>query len=92
MTEKQEADRDVILLSAMLVQVAFVVLKFAGIIDWSWAWVLAPLWVPLAAVSTLIITTALLRTVVVRYQAGAPDRAARSNERKLARHEADLRR
>jgi hypothetical protein len=27
--------------------VVFVVLKLAGLVAWSWLWVLAPLWVPL---------------------------------------------
>jgi hypothetical protein len=27
-----------------LFQVAFVVLKLCGVIDWSWWWVLAPVW------------------------------------------------
>lgn len=27
-----------------LLQVAFIVLKLCGIIDWSWWWVLAPTW------------------------------------------------
>ena len=26
----------------------FVTLKLCGVIDWSWWWVLSPLWVPLA--------------------------------------------
>jgi hypothetical protein len=28
---------------------AFVVLKLCGVVDWSWWWVLAPLWAPPAA-------------------------------------------
>nr|WP_325231034.1 hypothetical protein [uncultured Oscillibacter sp.] len=27
--------------------VVFVVLKFIGVIDWRWGWVLAPLWIPI---------------------------------------------
>lgn len=30
--------------------IAFIVLKLMGIISWSWWWVLAPLWAPLAVV------------------------------------------
>ena len=29
--------------------IAFVVLKLCGVIDWSWWWVSAPFWIPLAA-------------------------------------------
>ena len=31
-----------------LLQVAFIVLKLCNVITWSWAWVLAPLWGPMA--------------------------------------------
>ncbi|MCF0126342.1 MAG: hypothetical protein HUJ68_11440 [Clostridia bacterium] len=31
-----------------LLGVAFVVLKLCNVIDWSWKWVLAPFWIPLA--------------------------------------------
>lgn len=31
-----------------LLQVAFIVLKLTNVIDWSWWWVLSPIWVTLA--------------------------------------------
>lgn len=31
-----------------LLQVAFIVLKLCGVIKWSWLWVLAPTWIPIA--------------------------------------------
>lgn len=31
-----------------LLAVAFIVLKLTGVIDWSWWWVLSPLWITLA--------------------------------------------
>jgi len=31
-----------------LLAVLFIGLKLAGIIQWSWVWVLAPIWIPLA--------------------------------------------
>ena len=31
-----------------LLLVAFIVLKLCRVIDWSWWWVLAPFWIPLA--------------------------------------------
>lgn len=31
-----------------LLQVAFIVLKLTHVIDWSWWWVLSPIWVNLA--------------------------------------------
>ena len=34
-----------------LLTIAFIVLKLCNIIAWSWWWVLAPLWIPVAIVS-----------------------------------------
>lgn len=31
-----------------LLAIAFIVLKLTKVIDWSWWWVLAPLWIPVA--------------------------------------------
>lgn len=36
--------------------VVFIALKLMGYIDWSWVWVLAPLWIPLGA-SALVLGT-----------------------------------
>ena len=33
-----------------LLTIAFIVLKLCNVIDWSWVWVLSPLWIPLAFV------------------------------------------
>lgn len=40
-----------------LLQIAFVVLRLCGVIDWSWWWVLAPMWmaVGVAAISIPIV-------------------------------------
>lgn len=38
-----------------LLTVLFVGLKLTEVIDWSWWWVLAPLWVPTACLLTFII-------------------------------------
>ena len=29
-----------------LLTIAFIILKLCDVIDWSWLWVLAPLWIP----------------------------------------------
>jgi len=39
---------------AGLLTVAFVVLKLTGVINWSWWWVLAPIWISLALVVVFI--------------------------------------
>lgn len=33
-----------------LLTIAFIVLKLCHVIEWSWIWVLSPLWIPLAIV------------------------------------------
>lgn len=31
-----------------LLTIAFIILKLCGVIKWSWLWVLAPTWIPIA--------------------------------------------
>lgn len=38
-----------------LLSVAFIVLKLCNVIDWSWWWVLSPIWIPIALVVILLI-------------------------------------
>ncbi|MDO5015281.1 MAG: hypothetical protein Q4E28_04950 [Clostridia bacterium] len=33
----------------------FITLRLTGYIDWSWLWVLAPIWIPIVIVMVLII-------------------------------------
>ena len=37
----------------------FVILKLTNSIDWSWWWVLSPLWLPLVLVLTVLALTAI---------------------------------
>lgn len=37
-----------------LIFVAFLVLKLCNVIDWSWWWVTAPIWGPLAIVAVIL--------------------------------------
>ena len=41
-----------------MLTIAFIVLKLTGYITWSWWWVLAPTWIPLAII--VILSTVLL--------------------------------
>lgn len=43
-----------------LLTVAFVVLKLVGVIDWSWLWVLSPIWITAAIVVVVLIIGILL--------------------------------
>ena len=38
-----------------LLQVAFIVLKLCHVINWSWFWVLSPLWISAAATILIIL-------------------------------------
>lgn len=36
-----------------ILTIVFVILKLTHVIDWSWWWVLAPLWIPLAILGAI---------------------------------------
>lgn len=38
-----------------LLAIAFIVLKLIGVIEWSWLWVLSPLWITFAIIFVLLI-------------------------------------
>ena len=40
-----------------LLTVAFIALKLTGYIDWSWWWVLSPLWIPVVIVLAILLIT-----------------------------------
>jgi len=53
-----------------LLTILFIGLKLGHVIDWSWLWVLSPLWVPLAvffAVGGMILAGAALMAVVAYF-------------------------
>jgi len=43
-----------------LLAVAFIVLKLTGTITWSWLWVLAPLWIPVALFVFILVVCGLV--------------------------------
>ncbi|MCV0439847.1 MAG: hypothetical protein K5880_14605 [Hydrogenophaga sp.] len=47
-----------------LLAVLFIGLKLGGIIDWSWLWVLSPLWIPLAIVLGIFLVIAVIAGIV----------------------------
>lgn len=44
---------------AGLLAIVFIVLKLTHVIAWSWLWVLAPLWIPLAFVIVILLILGL---------------------------------
>lgn len=43
--------------------IVFVVLKLTNNIDWSWWWVTAPLWAPIAIVGLILIVTVVINEI-----------------------------
>lgn len=42
-----------------LLAILFIALKLLGIIEWSWLWVLSPIWLPMAVVILIILIIAI---------------------------------
>ena len=43
-----------------LLTIVFITLKLIGKIDWSWLWVLSPLWIPLSILVVILIVIGLV--------------------------------
>lgn len=44
--------------------ILFIALKLTHVIDWSWWWVLAPLWIPVAVILGIIAIVAIVISIV----------------------------
>ena len=44
--------------------IVLVVLRLVGVIDWSWLWVLAPMWIPFAFIIVIASGAALVGAVM----------------------------
>lgn len=49
-----------------LLTIVFIVLKLTKVISWSWWWVTAPLWIPVAIFVVIVIIVFLLNIIVRR--------------------------
>ena len=67
-----------------LLAVAFIVLKLTGVINWSWLWVLAPIWIPTAI--TLAIIVIVLVAILASPRASTIPSAAPARRWPPARH------
>ena len=47
----------------VVLSIVFFVAKVAGYIDWSWAWVFAPIWLPFVFISMVVIFFILLEAI-----------------------------
>ncbi len=52
-----------------LLFVAFLVMKLCGVINWSWWWVCAPLWLPLAIVLGVIVVIVFIMLIAFAIKA-----------------------
>lgn len=43
-----------------LLTIVFIILKILGFIQWSWLWVLSPLWIPFAVIFAIVVIVKLL--------------------------------
>lgn len=50
-----------------LLTIVFVVLKLIGVINWSWVWVLAPLWISALLSIAIIIICVILGIIFTRH-------------------------
>lgn len=46
-----------------LLAIAFIVLKLTHVIEWSWLWVLSPLWIPAAIVAGILAIVVIVAIV-----------------------------
>lgn len=46
-----------------LLTIVFIILKLVGIIAWSWWWVLAPLWLPIALVLVIAVIAGIMALI-----------------------------
>lgn len=51
-----------------LLTVLFIGLKLTGYIDWSWWWVLSPMWIPIAIVLTIGLICLIIAAIVVAFK------------------------
>lgn len=49
--------------TASILLIIFVVLKLTGCIDWSWLWVLSPLWIPAAFVGVVLLLCFIIQVL-----------------------------
>ena len=48
-----------------LLTIVFITLKLLGKIDWSWLWVLSPLWIPIAIVIVFLLIALVVVLIVL---------------------------
>lgn len=52
---------------ASALTILFIALKLIGIIEWSWVWVLSPLWISWAIALVLLIVFLIIKALIGRW-------------------------
>lgn len=68
-----------------LLAVLFIALKLTGVIAWSWLWVLAPFWIPLALVVAVVVCGGLVIGVAKLIHVLTTSKEDRVKEKQAAR-------
>lgn len=76
MSENSSKPSGISFLSLLLL--AFIVLKLCKVIDWSWWWVLAPLWIPPVIALLILVTDIIIENYYKKKT--KPKQQARINE------------
>ena len=66
LNEKETVNVNIGGLFTTLLTIAFIVLKLCHVIEWSWVWILSPLWIPLAIALILILIIAIATGFIER--------------------------
>ena len=46
-----------------LLTIAFIVLKLCNVIEWSWIWVLSPIWIPCVVVIIILLVIGIITSL-----------------------------
>lgn len=49
-----------------LLQLLFIAFKLLQVVDWSWWWVLAPLWIDVCVVMLIVVATMIIQAAIGR--------------------------
>lgn len=55
-------------LDLLSISIAFIILKLCNVINWSWWWVLSPIWMPAATVLLILLFTLLRRMIIKLFE------------------------
>lgn len=48
-----------------LLAITFIILKLTGVIDWSWVWVLCPLWIGVGVIVVVMIISRVIEKILM---------------------------